>query len=183
MPISLWAPLLAILIAPTPPAMDLRESDLRAASSGPAVVVAATAAPGWTAPVPGPVVRGFQPPIARWGRGHRGVDLAAPPGTTVRAAGSGVVVFAGTIAGRGVISIDHPAGVRTTYEPVRPRVSRGARVRGGQVIGVLVPDHRHHARLHWGARVRGDYIDPLRLLGRGAILKPVSVRRGGGPDR
>src|SRR5690242_1626756 len=56
------------------------------------------------------VVRGFQPPPQPWLPGHRGVDLAAPVGAIVRAAGPGVVRFAGPLAGRGVVSIDHDGG-------------------------------------------------------------------------
>jgi murein DD-endopeptidase MepM/ murein hydrolase activator NlpD len=58
-----------------------------------------------------------------FGPGHRGVDLAAVAGAPVLAAGAGTVVFAGTVAGRGVVSVDHSGGLRTTYEPVLPTVT------------------------------------------------------------
>lgn len=127
------------------------------------------------------VVTAFAPPPERWLPGHRGLDLdgGPTPGPTVLAAGDGVVVFAGVVAGRGVVSLDH-GDVRTTYEPVRPLVSRGARVRGGQPIAVLEEGHPSCpvARcLHWGAR-RGDtYVDPASLLRAGPIrLKPTARR-------
>ena len=63
------------------------------------------------------VVAGFDPPATRWGAGHRGVDLAGAPGQPVRAALAGTVTFAGSLAGRGVVVVDHGA-TRTTYEPV-----------------------------------------------------------------
>ena len=140
-----------------------------------------TAAFRWPLDPPVAIVRGFAPPPEPWLPGHRGVDLAARPGQTVRAAGSGVVTFAGPIAGRGVLVIrltatptgpaaDGPAdtaGLRITYEPVHPRVHRGDRVRAGQVVGQM--EGSHHCGvlgscLHWGLR-RGDaYLDPLLLV-------------------
>lgn len=154
-------------------------------------VPTAVAAPGsddrsW--PVAGPegalrpsVLRAWRPPPAPWAAGHRGVDLAARAGQAVRAAAAGRVSFAGPVAGRGVLTIelsgtgDPP--LRTSYEPVRATVSRGARVTAGQVVGAMEagPFHCPAGCLHWGLR-RGDrYLDPLSLL-------PPSMLRGG-PSR
>lgn len=111
----------------------------------------------------------FRPPRSRFGSGHRGVDLAAAVGDAIRAAGGGVVVYAGQLAGRGVVSIDHPAGLRTTYEPITATVKAGDRVATGHRIGVLQGGHSSCARaacLHWGARLPdGSYLDPMGLLG------------------
>lgn len=126
----------------------------------------------WPLPGPPPVVRAFDPPAARWLPGHRGVDLAAPPGSTVTAAGGGVVFFAGLVAGRPVVSIAHPDGLRTTYEPVAPSVTAGEVIAAGDPIGELGSGHAGcpaPACLHWGLR-RGDiYLDPLSLLGLGRV--------------
>ena len=114
------------------------------------------------------VVRRFAPPPRPWLPGHRGVDLAGAPGAVVRAAGAGVVHFAGRLAGRGVVSIDHPGGLRTTYEPLTPTVHSGQSVAAGDPIGYLDAGHPGcpvPGCLHWGLR-RGDaYLDPLALLG------------------
>ncbi|MCF6505822.1 M23 family metallopeptidase [Blastococcus sp. MG754426] len=123
----------------------------------------------WSAPLPGePVVtRPFEPPPHRYGPGHRGVDLAAAPGSPVLAAGDGVVVFAGMVAGRPVVSVEHAGGLRTTYEPVRPSVGAGRPVARGEPLGVLDPGHDGcpvAACLHWGARRGEVYLDPLSLL-------------------
>ena len=130
-------------------------------------------------PVAGPpvVLVPFHPPPNRYGSGHRGADLAATVGQPVLAAGDGVVVFAGPLAGRGVISIDHAVGLRTTYEPVTATVRSGQPVSAGQVIGVLESGHPPCAPascLHWGARLPdGSYIDPMGLLtGLKVRLKP-----------
>ncbi len=121
---------------------------------------------GYAAPVTGQVVRPFDPPATPYGPGHRGVDLAASTAAPVRAAADGLVTFAGPVAGRGVVVLAHPDGLTTEYEPVRPLVARGARVRGGEVIAVIRGRHAGCAAtcLHWGARRGPLYLDPLSLL-------------------
>ena len=130
---------------------------------------------GWVWPLsPRPeVVRTFEAPEGPYASGHRGADLASLPGAPVLAAGAGIVAFAGRVAGRGVVSIDHPGGLRTTYEPVAASVTRGDRVTAGLVIGRLELPASHcfpAACLHWGLRRGPTYLDPLSLLG------PVHVR-------
>lgn len=128
------------------------------------------------------VVRVFDAPSPNWQRGHRGVDLAAEPGATVYAAAAGTVVFAGELAGRPLLSIAHPGGLRTSYEPVRATVRPGQLVAAGTAVGVLEPGHvgcPAAACLHWGAMwgpaARADYVDPLGLLAATPIrLKPVA---------
>lgn len=127
------------------------------------------------------VMRIFDAPSPNWNRGHRGVDLAGAPGQPVYAAAAGTVVFAGELAGRPLVSIAHPGGLRTSYEPVRPSVRVGQVVAEGAVIGVLEPGHDGcpaAACLHWGAMwgpaARADYVDPLGLLASTPIrLKPL----------
>jgi len=119
------------------------------------------------------VVRRFDPPPRPWLPGHRGADLAAASGAVVRAAGAGVIVFSGQIAGRGVVSVAHPGGLRTTYEPVLVEPHRpGDPVAAGEEIGTLAPGHPGcptAACLHWGLRRGADYLDPLTLLGLGRV--------------
>ncbi|WNV74441.1 murein hydrolase activator EnvC [Geodermatophilus sp. DSM 44513] len=141
-------------------------------SAGAAAVAAPAAVPDvpaglWSRPVDGEVTRAFDPPPDRYGPGHRGVDLAGSPGSPVRAAGDGVVVFAGMVAGRPVVSVEHAAGLRTTYEPVDPVVGAGQPVGRGTVLGTLAAGHVGcpvAACLHWGLRRGEDYLDPLSLL-------------------
>ncbi|MBZ4321726.1 M23 family metallopeptidase, partial [Streptomyces huiliensis] len=117
------------------------------------------------------VLRGWDPPAAPWARGHRGVDLAAAPGTPVRAAAGGVVSFVGTVAGRGVVAVELPGTgdppLRTTYEPVvGVGLRRGDRVEAGDVLGKLAsgPWHCPAGCLHWGLLRGREYLDPLGLL-------------------
>jgi murein DD-endopeptidase MepM/ murein hydrolase activator NlpD len=127
------------------------------------------------------VTRVFDAPSPNWHRGHRGVDLAGAPGQPVYAAAAGTVVFAGELAGRPLVSIAHPGGLRTSYEPVRPSVRVGQLVDAGAAVGDLLAGHAGCAAaacLHWGAMwgpaSRADYVDPLGLLASTPIrLKPL----------
>ncbi|HET9382822.1 MAG TPA: M23 family metallopeptidase, partial [Streptomyces sp.] len=117
------------------------------------------------------VVRGWDPPATAYGAGHRGVDLAAPPGAPVRAVAPGRVSFAGRVAGRGVVSVELAGTgtppLRTTYEPLRPSVEKGDEVAAGDVLGTLdTPSHCTGPSpcLHWGLRRGETYLNPLALL-------------------
>ncbi|MFD7663356.1 murein hydrolase activator EnvC family protein [Streptomyces sp. NPDC059788] len=138
-------------------------------------------------PVAGPtgarptIARGWEPPPAPWAPGHRGVDLAASPGATVGAAAPGRVLFAGMVAGRGVLSIEVAESgrppLRTTYEPVDPTVRKGDHVTAGQPVATLAsgPFHGSSPCLHWGLLRDRIYLDPLSLL-PASILHPGPSR-------
>jgi murein DD-endopeptidase MepM/ murein hydrolase activator NlpD len=121
------------------------------------------------------VLRGWEPPATVYGRGHRGVDLAAPAGTPVRAVAAGRVSFAGRVAGKAVVSVELTGtDLRTTYEPVTASVRKGDEVAAGEVVGVVEPTGSHCPTtcVHWGL-LRGEtYLDPL------ALLPPWLLRRG-----
>jgi murein DD-endopeptidase MepM/ murein hydrolase activator NlpD len=124
------------------------------------------------------VLAGFDPPQSSWGAGHRGVDLTGHVGQRVRAAEPGRVTFAGTLAGRGVVVVDH-GGTRTTYEPVTASVAVGDTVGAGAALGRLELFGSHcfpRACLHWGLiEGRDHYLDPLTLVGAGPIrLLPLT---------
>ena len=127
---------------------------------------------------PRPAVhRRFEPPRQQWSSGHRGVDLLAAVAQPVLSSGDGVVAFSGVIAGRGVITVRHSGGLRTTYEPVDERLASGTLVHRGTRIGIISPTPGHcvprHC-LHWGAIAGQTYRDPLSLLGFGRpILLPL----------
>lgn len=176
MPVLTAAALLPLLLLPVPLVTGLPAVP---SSPSPGVLRAAEAAYRWPV-VPPRVVRRFAPPPQRWLPGHRGVDLASSAGAMVRAAAAGVVVHAGTLAGRGVVSVAHTGQLRTTYEPVTATVRVGDRVAAGDPIGTVEAGHPGCAQtacLHWGLR-RGDvYLDPLALLGLGRVrLLPLDGR-------
>ena len=123
------------------------------------------------------VVHPFDAPAALWAAGHRGVDLSSGTGQVVLAPAGATVSFAGTVVGRGVITLAHPDGLRSSLEPVEWSVGAGAHVAPGQVIGTVQPVAGHCAPascLHWGVRRGETYLDPLSLLvGAGpAVLLP-----------
>lgn len=156
-----------------------------AAAGGPAGAVAMTGPPapaarfGWPLS-PAPLVsRPFQPPSRPYGPGHRGADLVGAVAQPVLAAGDGVVVYAAPLADRGVVSVQHRGGLRTTYEPVTAAVRAGAVVRRGQRLGELAGGHPGcpaPACLHWGLRRDTEYLDPLMLV------RPARVRLLPWPD-
>jgi murein DD-endopeptidase MepM/ murein hydrolase activator NlpD len=153
---------LAALVLPGPPAAAALPS---AATS--TVRTPVTAPWGW--PLGGePVVsRPFDQLPSRYAAGHRGVDLLGSPGEPVLSAGAGVVAFAGLVAGRPVVSVEHAGGLRTTYQPVQPVVAAGQPVARGAPLGVLAGGHPGcpaDACLHWGLRRGAVYLDPLLLL-------------------
>jgi murein DD-endopeptidase MepM/ murein hydrolase activator NlpD len=149
---------------------------------------------GWPLTGSPTVVRTFRPPAFRYGPGHRGVDLAASTGAPVLAAGAGMVVFAGMVAGHGVVSVSHDGQLRTTYEPVAANVVVGQWVAKGAQIGTVQPGHAGcpvSTCLHWGAfrsptqiPAPGDfereYLDPRWLIGRARVrLLPIDGSSGG----
>ncbi len=168
-------------VSPPPPGGSRSVVSRPVAGGGP-VAAAGDVRPGgrWQWPLtPAPaVVRGFRAPPTPWSPGHRGVDLRATMGATVASAGDGVVAFAGQVAGRGVVTVDHPGGLRTTYEPVAASLPVGAVVRRGERLGVVTGQPGHCSPgtcLHWGLRREAAYLDPLLLvLPRDPpVLKPV----------
>jgi murein DD-endopeptidase MepM/ murein hydrolase activator NlpD len=130
------------------------------------------------------VVSGFDPPATTWGAGHRGVDLLGRAGQPVHTSLAGTVTFAATLAGRGVVVVDH-GGVRTTYEPVDASAETGDVLERGAVIGTLQGVSSHcfpRACLHWGLRAGDAYLDPLTLVGAGPVrLLPLDAGRVRGP--
>ncbi len=137
----------------------------------PAAAVRAT----WDWPLdPEPrVERGFDPPDQPWGAGHRGVDLASAVGQSVRSPESGTVTWAGVLAGRDVVVVTHPGGLRSTFEPVRAVVPVGAAVVRGGTVGTVTAVSGHCAPrtcLHWGVLRGRQYLDPLAFVGRAPIV-------------
>ncbi len=132
----------------------------------------ARATGSWTWPVTGVVIRGFDPPGSPYGTGHRGIDIAVPVGTLVRAPTAGVVSFAGNVGGHLFVTIDHGGGVRSTSSFLSALlVHKGDLVIQGQGIALSGTGHAGDTtpNVHLGVRLNGNYVDPL------GYLSPVSV--------
>ncbi len=110
---------------------------------------------------------------------HLGVDLIAPAGTPVRAAGSGRVVRAGWDGPFGLtVEIDHGNGLRTRYAHLaRILVRPGALVEAGRPIGRLGDTGRTTGpHLHYEVHLAGTPVDPLRVMQAGRLR--VAARAG-----
>jgi murein DD-endopeptidase MepM/ murein hydrolase activator NlpD len=145
-------------------------------------------APTLWMPIAGAVVRGFDARAGPYGRGHRGIDIAAPEGELVRAPAAGRVVFAGPVAGTTWVTLLVAPGVLVTLGPLLDPAPTGGRVRARSPIGRVGSGHpatpteatrqpgtatRHPGTaaghpgtvtLHLGVRVDGVYVDPLAYL-------------------
>ncbi|MDQ1121960.1 murein hydrolase activator EnvC family protein [Microbacterium trichothecenolyticum] len=136
-----------------------------------AVILALTGPPhsladaGWRWPVDTvQLLRPYEAPAHLYGPGHRGIDLAVDD--LVRAPADGRIAFAGSVAGRSVVTIDHGNGLVSTLEPLATELSSGDVVARGAVVGHVSPEgHTGAHSLHFGVRLDGEYINPLRLLG------------------
>lgn len=131
----------------------------------------------WRLPADGRVATLFAAPPARWGPGHRGIDITAAVGSTVRAPQRGVVLFVGTVVDRGVVTLRHDGGLRSSLEPVTASVAVGDTVEAGAGIGVVSAEPAHcPGCLHWGVRAGTDYLDPLSLFDREpVVLLPAAL--------
>jgi murein DD-endopeptidase MepM/ murein hydrolase activator NlpD len=98
---------------------------------------------------------------------HTGVDFRARRGTPAQAINHGRIVFTGThyFTGRSVV-MDHGAGIQSMYFHLDEiLVNEGDMVKRGEVIGLVGATGRATGpHLHWGVRILGARIDPMRLI-------------------
>lgn len=132
------------------------------------------------------ILNPFIPPDMPWSSAHRGIDIRAAH-EQVLAPEGGKVSFVGMVVDRPVITIKHPNGLMSSFEPVDSDLTVGESVAPGQRIGTLSTETSHCdvQCVHWGVRkpdawqigstVRDLYIDPAFLLGwsKPSILWPV----------
>ncbi|MBR3645343.1 MAG: peptidoglycan DD-metalloendopeptidase family protein [Lachnospiraceae bacterium] len=100
-------------------------------------------------------------------RYHSGIDLPAPSGTPIVAAGSGQVAWANYSATAGNwIGIDHGNGLYTVYMHMSALlVSPGQNVSQGQTIGLVgTTGSSTGNHLHFSVRLNGAYVNPNDYL-------------------
>ena len=128
----------------------------------------------WVWPLSGKhtVVRDYDIPSTAYAAGHRGIDLPAELSAEVLAPTEAVVSFAGTIAGRGILTL-RTGDLQISFEAVSPLVAEGERVSSGQVVAT-VSSGSHCACLHVGVRRSGEYLSPLSYFSAipAAVLQP-----------
>lgn len=118
-------------------------------------------------------------PIRQVQRMHAGIDMAAPIGTPVRSAGSGVVLSAGWGGGYGnLIQIDHGNGLVTRYAHLSQiGVTAGQPVSTGSPIGLMgTTGASTGSHLHFETRINGNPVNPAcfmlagdRMRGRNTV--------------
>jgi murein DD-endopeptidase MepM/ murein hydrolase activator NlpD len=112
------------------------------------------------------------------------VDLrAASDGGPVTSPESGTVSFVGIVVDRPVITIDHGNGLRSSFEPVRSPLKKGASVAKGARIGTLLTGHCGPSPcVHWGVRRGEEYVNPLAFILdlRPSVLLPLTGGRSSG---
>ncbi|MGN0641533.1 MAG: LysM peptidoglycan-binding domain-containing M23 family metallopeptidase [Huintestinicola sp.] len=106
------------------------------------------------------------------GRGHKGIDIAAPLGTAIYAAASGTVIDAGTGWNSGYgncLVIENDDGNTTVYAHQSELVAQlGDYVEKGQLIGYVGSTGDSTGNhLHFEVRKDGKYIDPCSYVGEG----------------
>ena len=141
--------------------------------------VQASTEPAFVPPVPGAVLRHFEPPPTEFSPGHRGIDLASPVGTPVRASEAGTVTFAGQVGGRLFLTISH-GELRSTYSFLSGLlVEQNAIVARDQVVARTGEGHQagDAPHLHFSIRRGEQYLDPEPYLLATVRAEPWRVVR------
>ncbi len=121
-------------------------------------------------PVKGKITSGFgirKDPFTGKKIFHRGIDIAAPEGTPVKAFMDGRVVFSGIKGGYGnLIIVQHRNGTQTYYGHLGVRnVKVGEKVRTGEKIGEVGSTGRSTGpHLHFELRVGRNPVNPENLI-------------------
>lgn len=99
---------------------------------------------------------------------HSGIDIVAPYGAPIRAAGPGEVVYVGWNYADGpdpawIVVLAHSDGLQTWYAHMQPTtpVRAGQWVEQGQIVGYEGNTGRSTgAHLHWMVRANGEFLNP-----------------------
>lgn len=107
-------------------------------------------------------------PILQRIKAHRGVDMAAPTGTRVKASGDGRVAFMGKKSGYGnVVIINHPNGISTVYGHLSrfsDAIRKGDAVNQGDIIGYVgMTGLATGPHLHYEFLLNGSHRDPMKV--------------------
>jgi len=128
----------------------------------------------WAPPLEPPVnlVNLYRQPNSDYSAGHRGIDYQVKAGQPVLAPADGEVWFSGKVVNRQLISLKHPDGNLTEFEPVCTDLQKGEPVFLGQEIGQICEadsNYRQHCQestcLHFSIRQLGEYLSPQVFIG------------------
>jgi murein DD-endopeptidase MepM/ murein hydrolase activator NlpD len=116
-------------------------------------------------------------PFSGEGAFHKGVDISAPSGMSVRAAADGIVIHAEWASGGygKLVVIDHGGGVQTYYAHLSKfYVKDGQPVRRGEAVGAVGSTGRVTApHLHYEVRMGGAPVNPYLYLAKAGVFQPV----------
>ena len=180
------AAVLAMAAAPlngAAPALD-RLEDLSAPAAPPVKAVAQPAGPVmrkvmFEAPVKGYRINSAfglrKLAIEAKARAHKGIDIAAPKGTSVYTTAEGRVVRAGFQAGGygNFIEVKHPNGLSSVYGHLSHiDVHTGQQVASGERIGLVgSTGYSTGPHLHFEVRRNGDQVNPTKVVGQSFDVK------------
>ncbi|MBX2802858.1 MAG: M23 family metallopeptidase [Myxococcales bacterium] len=172
----------AVAQAPTGSGLD---PDAIVPGTSPGLMVPETDDIEWQWPLYGRVTSQFgfrRDPTGRGRRMHSGIDIAAAPGRTVRAAGKGVIRFAGRNAAYGLmVEIQHPDGHLTRYAHLNALwVQKGKSVEGGDPVGTVGSTGRSTGpHLHFELREGRKPVDPAVIaIHFGAPVDAAAKQKG-----
>lgn len=106
-------------------------------------------------------------PVLGGRRGHRGIDLASPSGTPIRATADGVVSRADWFSSYGLyVSLEHGGQIQTRYGHMsRLNVAPGQQVKKGDIIGYVGSTGRSTGpHLHYEVRIAGTAVNPVPYM-------------------
>jgi murein DD-endopeptidase MepM/ murein hydrolase activator NlpD len=109
------------------------------------------------------ILRQFQLFEYSWMGGHTGIDVRAIIGSNVRSPANGRVWFAGSVAGREVLTLEID-NFLFSFDSVSPTVTTGEEISEGQIVATVLGKHCGPNCLHIGLRVSGNYLNPLLLF-------------------
>ena len=150
---------------------QLKTLDPRAAPAAGLSSTRENSPPELGAPASGAVSSGFGVRPDPWtgeNRFHKGLDIAARPGSPVKAAAAGKVIFSGRADGYGnLVTIDHGDGVVTRYGHNEVNlVGVGDQVGAEQEIALVGATGRSKGpHLHFEVHRNGQAVDPMQVLG------------------
>jgi murein DD-endopeptidase MepM/ murein hydrolase activator NlpD len=124
-------------------------------------------------------------PVLGVRRGHKGIDLASPIGTPVRAPADGVVSRADWFSSYGLfVSLEHGGDIQTRFGHMsRLNVAAGQVVHKGDIIGYVGSTGRSTGpHLHYEVRIAGTAVNPIPYMQGGAVqvatADPAAARGG-----
>ncbi|MBL3643003.1 M23 family metallopeptidase [[Brevibacterium] frigoritolerans] len=103
----------------------------------------------------------------RWGKLHKGIDIARPATRTIKAADHGIIETAGNSGGYGnKITINHNNGYKTVYAHLDSiDVKAGQKVEKGMKIGMMgSTGHSTGVHLHFEIYKNGSLVNPLNYI-------------------